>query len=191
MAAQFLGKIIEALQTTMTALGTKADSQVAALGSMEAKLDTEITKLQAIIDGQYKGLVYIKASDTVQKTESPAQSISNQLANETDYDLKEMVLLTNGIMRLKVTIENEYESDMYDLSNARIVVKLNGIEAERSDSYTLDQFESHEFSVDFAHEVGDVMTVCIWHDGIDTGNFQFVSYEMCYDETADNEIVLF
>jgi len=152
MAAQFLGKIIEALQTTMTALGTKADSQVAALGSMETKLDTEITKLQSIIDGQYSGDLYCYASETQQYIN--ADVLVTPVS--TDAKLWEYTVLVTGQIKLALEAKSSYSGTD---SNMYAAVQKNGVEEAKlgQNGIKSDMYRSYDVLVSV--EKGDVLSV--------------------------------
>ena len=187
---QFLGKIIAALQTVMESLGVKMDTQVTTLGSMEGKLDEEITKLQGIIDSQYSGQSYIKASETEKLANDVDISVSGTASQNKMADFMDVLILSTGTLRLKGVIQNIHTS--YNFSGVKLGAKINGVESVESAAVAIDKTQANEFSIDVQVVEGETLTICgeqdVTNDAIDS--LKLTHYGIYYDVTNDKEIVM-
>ena len=177
---QFMSNIIKALQTVMEALGVKMDTQVTALGSMETKLYTEITKLQSIIDGQYAGelFVYGETTGTVQYEELA------EVAYDTNADEKELtkiMLNVTGNLLLRMDTYQEVSGG----STWSFHIKLNDVLVEDlvlSDCGGAWQ-EDNEILIDGV-EPGDLLAIYA-HNGDSTARwFKIRNLQVVYDEAG-------
>jgi len=147
---QFLGKIIEALKTVLESVATNTEAT-------GAKLDTSIVKLQGIIDTQYTGGVYTKASDVLQTTHEVNDVCAASCFNAYEK-IGEIKSLCDGSKRFCIEIENT-EAYGGALSNSYIKLQINGVDYSESSAQTVLYPGSYTFVMDASFEANDVIGI--------------------------------